>query len=108
MLISYVSSSHTLTLTLTLSSSSPVWGINFASGHYRPKIEAISMMYQHHKDRGFNLTAMHWVGRDKWSEESCDEGDWENFEVDGFDPKNLEKACHEVTTNPMWMVKEDV
>ena len=75
-----------------------VWGINFSSGHYvsrrvlcsffahnmcktlhsllllqRPDIQALAMMYQWAKDKGFNTTSLHWVGRESWSEVSSAE-----------------------------------
>lgn len=85
-----------------------IWGINFASGHYRPKIPAITMMYEWHKEHHFNLTAMNWVGRNGWSESVCAETDWASLRIQGFEASSLERSCHEVTTNPTWMIKDDV
>ena len=46
------------------------WGIDFSSGHYRPDIYAIAMMYEYIGGRiGGNTTAMHWIGSldDGWT-----------------------------------------
>lgn len=85
-----------------------LWGINFSSGHYRPGIQAAAMMYQWMENKGFNLTAFHWVGRDSWSTEECLEPDWEKIEIPGFSGKALNQSCHEITVNPTWMLKGDV
>ena len=37
-------------------------GIDFSSGHYRPDIYAIAMMYEYIGRIGGNTTAMHWIG----------------------------------------------
>jgi len=85
-----------------------IWGINYSSGHYRPKIKAAAMMYQWAKDNRYNLTALHWVGRDGWSRDDCRKTDWDEIEIPGFEPSDLERSCYEVLENPKWMVKEDV
>ena len=49
-----------------------IWGINYLSGHYRPSIQAVSMMYQWIvRDMGLNATALHWVGRTSWYTKDC-------------------------------------
>lgn len=85
-----------------------VWGINFSSGHYRPEIEAIALMYQDFKDQNYNLTALHWVGRMEWTEHDCDKAKWEEFDIPGFNAASLEESCREVTNSPTWILKEDV
>jgi len=84
-----------------------VWGINFSSGHYRPNIEAASMMYQWMKNQEFNVTSFHWVGRQEWSTKDCALTNWESIKIAGYDP-TLEHACREVTASPTWILKEDV
>lgn len=85
-----------------------IWGINFSSGHYRPDIQAASMMYQLFKNQKFNLTAIHWVGRMSWTTESCVEFDWDSIEIPEYEAAELKQSCHEMTTNPMWVLKDDV
>lgn len=85
-----------------------VWGINFSSGHYRPEVRAAAMMHRWMKDRGFNLTAFRWVGRNGWSTDDCRRTDWEEIEIPGFAAAALNQSCHEVTTSPTWIRKEDV
>ena len=87
-----------------------IWGINFSSGHYRPKIGAVTMMYSWMKDRmGFNTTAMRWIGRTSWSEEDCGKTDWDEFDIPGYeDAAMLERSCREVTQSPTWIRAEDV
>ena len=88
-----------------------LWGINFSSGHYRPDIQAIAMMYQWMEERGYNTTALHWVGSLSdgwvWSEKDCDDTDWKkHIKVDGYDAVSLEKSCREVTNSPTWILKD--
>ena len=90
-----------------------IWGINYSSGHYRPGIENISMMYQWMKDQNFNTTALQWVGRSQWSEEACDEVgsygvNWTTIDIPGYTAEALYQSCHEVTTSPTWVLKDDV
>ena len=86
-----------------------VTGINFSSGHYRPDIRAVSMMYTSFKEMGYNLTATEWIGRTSWSEKDCDDTDWTAVEIPGFDDTvELEKSCREVTNSPTWRLNEDV
>lgn len=80
-----------------------VWGIDFLSGHYRPKIQAAAMAYQWMKDQGFDLTAFHWIGRDGWSAKDCLETDWEKIDIPGFTAVGLNQACHDVVTSPTWI-----
>mmetsp|Transcript_34241 Transcript_34241/g.82795 ORF Transcript_34241/g.82795 Transcript_34241/m.82795 type:complete len:536 (+) Transcript_34241:155-1762(+) len=87
-----------------------IWGINYSSGHYRPNIEAVTMMYSWMKEHmGFNVTALNWVGRTSWSTEDCVKTDWNGIDIPGFeDVSALDRACHEVTVSPTWVLKEDV
>ena len=85
-----------------------VWGINFSSGHYKPGIQAAAMMYQWMKDRKFNTTALHWVGREHWSNSSCEDTNWDAIEITGYDCRKLEQACHEVRASPTWVTYDDV
>jgi hypothetical protein len=85
-----------------------IWGINYSSGHYKPDIQAVSMMYRRFKQRAFNVTALHWVGRQEWSTEDCADTDWEYFKIPGYDAASLNQSCYEVTTSPTWMLKDDV
>jgi len=82
-------------------------GINYSSGHYRPKIAALTMMYQWMKEQGLNTTAFQWMARKQWSTEDCDETDWEGMEIEAFDVKVLEEACREVSMSPTWTFKDD-
>ena len=81
-----------------------VW-ITFNSGHYRPNISAMSMMYQWTKDQGFNTTALHWVPAygTGWSEKDCDETAQFQIEIPGYNSTSLEKSCREVTNSPTWV-----
>lgn len=85
-----------------------VVGINYSSGHYRPNISAVSMMYQWIKGMGLNITAFEWVGRTKWSTDTCKKYDWNSVEIEGYTPIALNQSCHEVTKNPRWVKREDV
>ena len=40
-----------------------IWEFNYESGHYRPKVAAVTMMYQWMKDQGLNTSALNWVAR---------------------------------------------
>ena len=77
--------------------------INFSSGHYRPDMKAVAMLYQWVKDQGLNTMSFNWVGRLKWSTENCYKTDWKSMEIGGFDTKVLEKSCEEVTKSPRWL-----
>lgn len=86
-----------------------VWGINYSSGHYRPTIRAVSMMYQWVRDNGWNTTAIHWVGRTAWDGPNpCEQVKWNETNVPGYNKEDLEASCHEVTKSPTWMLKGDV
>ena len=76
-----------------------------------PDIQAIAMMYQWMEERGYNTTALHWVGSLSdgwvWSEKDCDDTDWKkDIQVDGYDAVSLEKSCREVTNSPTWILKD--
>jgi len=83
-------------------------GINYSSGHYRPEIQSVSMMYQWVKDQGFNVNAFHWVGRASWATKSCEETDWGSIQIPGFTASALNQSCHDVTMSPTWILKDDV
>lgn len=85
-----------------------ILGINYSSGHYKPNIQAVSMMYQWVQDQKLNVTAFKWVGRTRWSTENCVRYDWNSVEVPGYSPTALNRSCHEVTTSPSWILKGDV
>lgn len=82
-------------------------GINYSSGHYRPKITALTMMYQWMKDQGLDTAAFQWMARKQWSTEDCHETDWEGMEITAFDVNVLAKACQEVSKSPTWTFKDD-
>ena len=85
-----------------------IWGINYLSGHYRPDMPAVSMMYQWVKDMGYNTTALHWVGRSSWASEQCDEENWNGIRIPGYDAVALNRSCREVATSPTWILKDDI
>eukprot|EP00984_Skeletonema_dohrnii_P003839 scaffold1326_cov130-Skeletonema_dohrnii-CCMP3373.AAC.1 len=80
-----------------------IWGINYSSGHYRPKVTAVTMMYQWMKDQGLNTSAFNWVARKQWSTKDCYETDWKSFEIHAFDVRVLEKTCREEFAPPTQM-----
>lgn len=83
-------------------------GINWSSGHYRPGIPSPAMMHQWMKDKGLNVTSLHWIGRTKWTTETCKKYDWESVQVPGYNNATLlNESCQEVTTSSAWMRKED-
>ena len=90
-----------------------LWGINYASGHYHPTVEAVSMMYQWVLDMGWNVTAFHWIGRkgkdgkESWSTKKCDEIDWKRNQIHGYDATALRQSCGKVTNGPTWMLMYD-
>lgn len=88
-----------------------LWGINYSSGHYRPGIQTVVMMYQWMKeDMQYNTSAFYWIGRTAWSEwdTDCEDKDWDSIEVEGFTNATVMRhACHEVTTSPTWILNED-
>jgi len=85
-----------------------VWGINYSSGHYRPGISSASLMYDWMKNkRGFNVSALWWVGRKSWSTKDCRKVNWK-IEIEGFDAGGLNRSCYEVTVGPTWITKDDV
>ena len=67
-------------------------------------------MYHWFKNQGFGVTAIHWVGRRNWKIKSCHKYDWKSIEIPGYWNKTTEpkEACYEMTTNPMWILKDDV
>jgi hypothetical protein len=81
--------------------------INFSSGHYRPKVTAVTMMYQWMKDQSLNTSAFNWMARKSWSVEDCYDTDWKGFEIRDYDARVLEKTCREVTKSPTWTFKDD-
>ena len=86
-----------------------VWGINYSSGHYRPTLRSVSLMYQWVKDNGWNTTAFHWVGRMAWEgTNQCEEVKWTETNVPGYNNADLEASCHEVIKSPTWVLYDDV
>lgn len=83
-----------------------IWGVNYSSGHYRPQIEAVTMMYKWIEDQNLNTTAFYWVGRSTWNTEECHNTDWRGLGALGFNGR-LEKTCVEVTKSPKWVLKTD-
>jgi len=83
-----------------------IGGINFSSGHYRPQITALTMMYQWIKEQGLNTGGFSWMARKQWSTKDCYETDWESFEIHSFDARVLEQTCREATKSPTWTFKE--
>eukprot|EP00984_Skeletonema_dohrnii_P016922 scaffold7607_cov82-Skeletonema_dohrnii-CCMP3373.AAC.1 len=84
-----------------------IWEFNYESGHYRPKVAAVTMMYQWMKDQGLNTSAFNWVARKEWSTKNCYKTDWKSFEIHAFDVRVLEKTCREVTKSPTWTFEDD-
>eukprot|EP00985_Skeletonema_marinoi_P023063 scaffold15067_cov151-Skeletonema_marinoi.AAC.5 len=84
-----------------------IWEFNYESGHYRPKVAAVTMMYQWMKDQGLNTSALNWVARKEWSTKDCYKTDWKSFEIHAFDVRVLEKTCREVTKSPTWTFEDD-
>ena len=81
-------------------------GINWASGHYRPQIEALTMMFQWIKDQGLNTGGFSWMASKQWSTRDCHETDWDSFEIHAFDARVLYQTCLEATKSPSWTFKE--
>ena len=90
-----------------------LWGIDVFSGHYKPGLEHLSMLYQWMKDEGWPVKSIHWMGlkeREKsksWTRERCDMIRWHKIEIDGFDIDDLKQSCYELTTSPYWTLIED-
>jgi hypothetical protein len=83
-----------------------ITGINWDSGHYRPQIEALTMMFQWIKDQGLNTAGLNWMARKQWSTKDCHETDWDSFEIHAFDAKVLYQTCQEATKSPTWTYDE--
>lgn len=85
-------------------------GINFSSGHYRPDINALTIIYRWFQKSGFNTTALNWVGRKTWTNTSCADFDWNQVALEpleGYEPETLRSVCDEVTSSSTFMQKED-
>jgi len=93
--------------------------INFASGHYYPDIHSLSMLYLWMKNQGVGVTAFAWIGLEEWflyggnkdasiatRHKECNKYDWESVKVPGFVASQLKKACHEVTSSPMFELSD--
>jgi len=99
--------------TLTIGKKGRLWGINYSSGHYKPQIDAATMMYQDFKDNGYNTSSLYWIGwagreragKEPWSIDNCRDTDWETIEISGFNPDALNQSCHELTTSDTWKLK---
>jgi len=89
-----------------------LWGINYSSGHYKPEIRAAAMMYQDFKDKGYNTSALYWIGRagrHPWSTRNCQKTEWERIDnIIGFNTTALNQSCHELTVSNTWILKDDV
>ena len=93
-----------------------LWGINYSSGHYKPEIRAAAMMYQHFKDKGYNTSALYWIGRagrergrHPWSTRDCQKTEWERIDnIIGFNTTALNQSCHELTVSDTLILKDDV
>lgn len=89
-----------------------LWGINYSSGHYKPEIRAAAMMYQDFKDKGYNTSALYWIGRagrHAWSTRDCQKTEWERIDnIIGFNTTTLNQSCHELTVSDTWILKDDV
>lgn len=84
-------------------------GIDFFSGHYKPDLKAVAIMYTWMKDTSLDTTALHWVGvKDGGKSWDCRKIDWERrIQIPGFDAAALKQSCYEVTTSPTWILKAD-
>ena len=99
--------------TLTIGKNGRLWGINYSSGHYKPDIRAAAMMYQDFKDKGYNTSALYWIGwagreqagKEPWSTDNCRDTDWESIEISGFNLDVLNQSCHELTVSSTWILK---
>ena len=83
-----------------------ITGINWDSGHYRPQIEALTMMFQWIKDQGLNTAGLNWMAWNWWSTKDCHETDWDSFEIHAFDARVLYQTCQEATESPTWTYDE--
>jgi len=84
-----------------------LFGINWSSGHYRPTLASLSMMYSWIKnDMNYNPLAMSWIGRRGWTSANCTAYDWNS--IQGFEPNDLEKTCKEVTSSDKFIQSVDV
>ena len=83
-------------------------GINYSSGHYKPDIKSVTMMYQWMKDEHLNTSALTWIGWKGWSEKQCDNDKmkWQSIKIPNFDTTTLEQSCREVTSSPTWITSE--
>jgi len=99
--------------TLTIGKKGRLWGINYSSGHYKPDIRAAAMMYQDFKDKGYNTSALYWIGwagreragKEPWSTKNCRDTDWEGIDISGFNPNVLNQSCNELTVSSTWILK---
>jgi len=82
-------------------------GINYSSGHYKPDIKSVTMMYQWMKDEHLNTSALNWIGWKGWSEKQCDNDKtkWQSIKIPNFDTTTLEQSCREVTNSPTWIIQ---
>jgi len=84
-----------------------LFGINWSSGHYRPTLASLSMMYSWIKNEmNYNPLAMSWIGRRGWTSANCTAYDWNS--IQGFEPNDLEKTCKEVTSSDKFIQSVDV
>jgi len=84
-------------------------GIDYSSGHYKPDIKAVTMMYQSFKDQGLNVSATNWISRSSWSSKDCEEIQWHDIRIPRLkDTTTLRHSCLEVTTRcPTFVYYDD-
>lgn len=91
--------------------SGVIQGIDYSSGHYKPDIKVVTMMYQSFKDQGLNVSATNWIGRSSWSLKDCAEIKWRNIQIPSFNATTgatLRHLCLEATTVcPMFVYYDD-
>ena len=84
-------------------------GIDYSSGHYKPDIKAVTMMYQSFNDQGLNVSATNWISRSSWSSKDCEEIQWQDIRIPRLkDTTTLRHSCLEVTTRcPTFVYYDD-
>ena len=85
-------------------------GVDYSSGHYKPDIKAVTMMYQSFKDQGLNVSATNWISRSSWSSKDCENIEWQDIRmIPSFNnATKLRQSCIEVTTRcPTFVYYDD-
>ena len=94
-----------------------VWGVDSESGHYKPDLHNLVMIYYWMKvQMKFPVDSIKWLGRKEghgghkpWSPLMCSKIRWETkVQISGFDSKGLERSCYDMMRSPGWMLVEDV